>query len=156
MPSLIRWAARQFIPGLADIYDTPTRIVKEIVSMGYGYHAQTMFRDVNQLLDARRISAFFPEWDRTKPRPDEQYARSWDFSKPERYRVSGQLLVRDPVSGEESIRYVSYFTDRKLDEDEELDALEEAWMDKWRYKYQVQIMSFTPIMGYKNMKSGLF
>jgi hypothetical protein len=64
--------------------------------------------------------------------------------------------VRDPVSGEESIRYVSYFTDRKLDEDEELDALEEAWMDKWRYKYQVQIMSFTPIMGYKNMKSGLF
>jgi hypothetical protein len=141
---------------LADIYDTPTKIVNELIGLGFSYRRQDMFRDINTLLDPRRITALYPVWERDKPRPDEQYARSWDFSRPERYRVSGKLLVRDPISGEMSDRYVSYFTNRKLDVDDELSLLANAWTDKWKYTWQVDVLSFEPVMGYKNMKTGLF
>ena len=156
MASLIRWAARMFIPGLAQIYDSPTRIINDLRSMGYSYRTQDMFRDVNEVLDVIKLGPAFSAWSRDRPAPDELYSRSWSFRRAERYQVTGLAQVRDIESGEISSRYVTYYTDRKAIGDEQLESIENYMRGLDRYPYAFEVVKFEPSYGRKNMKLEMF
>jgi len=156
LASLIRWAARMFIPGLTSIYDSPTAIVNDLLSMGYSYRRQTMFRDVNEYLDIVKLGPSFSAFSRDRPTPDELYGRSWTFRRNERYQVTGLVELRDLESGEITSRYVTYYTDEKLTGDKELDELNDYLEGLERYPYAFRVVSFTPQHGKKNMRLDMF
>jgi len=144
------------IPGLAEIYDRPTGIVNDLLSQGFGYHRETMFRDVNEVLDIVRLGPSFSAFSRDRPTPDELYARSWTFRRPERYMVTGLAEVRDIDSGEISSKYVSYYTDRKTSGDAEIGIVDEYLRGLERYPYAFEVVNFQRTAGRKNMKLSIF
>ncbi len=151
MPSLIRYFARQLIPGLASIYDSPTKIVDELKGMGWSYTNQTMFRDVNEVLDLGRWGSFFRGVSGTLTVPDEFYGRSYTMRAGRKYMVSGRATLKDRVSGELSERPISYYSDRKLSGADEIDAVDKYLKGLERYGPDFDVVEFSREWGKINM-----
>lgn len=156
MTAMVRWAARMMIPGLMQLFDSPTAIVNDLISMNMGYRRQIMFRDVNEFLDIRRLASAFTGFSASAPRPDELYGRSWSMKRPERYKITGTVEVRDGVSGEISTKVISYYTDRKPVGDEELEFIDKYLRGLNMYDKSQSVASFQPMSGQRNMSLPMF
>ena len=144
------------IPGLMDLFDTPTAIFNDLLSMGFSYRKQTMFRDINEFLDVRKLSGAFAGFSPTAPRPDEMYGRSWSMKRGERYKITGSVETLDTISGERNTKTISYYTDRKPVGDEELAFIDKYLQGLNRYEKGTTILSFQPMSGQRNMSLPMF
>ena len=136
--SIARVAARLIIGDLIKIYDSPTRIVRELVGIKMSYRRQDMFQDVNQALNwmtYRRAKAatgpltagFHKTFDK------------FDIREDARYQIYGKSRWLDTVSNQLIETESSFFSDFLSDDDDLIqDQFGDLWADE-EEKYKARI-----------------
>ena len=131
--------AKIAISHLIKVYSTPTIIWRTLRGQGISYNKRNMFRDINEALSVKRNMPAVEALTRFEAVPQNLFTDSYRMRPGARYRYIGLGTYKDNMTGEESTRMISLYSDfdqASFDAQQEIDA---ADMRDLRYPGQTLI-----------------
>jgi len=117
----IRAVARAAIPGFLKQGLTANAIIRQLMPMGLTYRRVAMLADIRQFSGLAKLEGAVRRLDPAKLFPQYTMVES-DYRSARRYLVRARMVIEDAESLEQSERWVSFYTNKRMSKDQWTEA----------------------------------